>query len=152
MCTLCRTISYYCTVFYCLLLFGPNGSLYVVVILLPILKPACLVYGKPLPSFPDICIYMYSTSMYVRSNVTFVPDRYVPKEKFSDVVSLGSVLRNRNYLSQFRFCSDSDSGSGSDLWQVTVPVPVPYLDHKKQYKKLCKKSCLYIVQKSIIVA
>jgi hypothetical protein len=50
------------TIFYCLLLFGPNGSLYVVVMLLSILKTACLVIGKPLPSFHGICI---CTAMYI---------------------------------------------------------------------------------------
>ncbi len=69
--------------------------------------------------------------MYVRSNVTFIPDRYVPKEKFSDVMSLGSVLRNRNYLSQvrfwfrfqfrFRFRPLTSNGSGSGSGSGSVP-------------------------------
>jgi hypothetical protein len=124
------------TIFYCLLLFGPNGSLYVVVMLLSFLKTACLVFGKPLPSFPG-CLHMY-TAMYVRSNVTFFPNRYVPKENFSDVVSLGSVLGNRNYLSQFRF-------------RLCFRLRFR-LRTIKSSKKICNKPCLFVVNRSSIVA
>ncbi len=37
---------------------------------------------------------------------------------------------------RFRLLNSSSSGSGSYFIKIMVPVPAPYLDHKKQIKKI----------------
>jgi len=46
----------------------------------------------------------------------------------------------------------SGSSSGSASRKVTVTNPAPYLDHKKQYKKICKRYCIFNVNRSSIVS
>jgi hypothetical protein len=53
------------------------------------------------------------------------------------------VLRNRNYFKYFY-------GSGSDWVRVPVSTfdkaPAPYLDHKKQFRKICGKNHVFFIE------